>query len=222
MSAPSSFDRIFEPRSPTSKQEDVIYTLSSAVSNLEGHHQSSEEKDIRWELVQQTDAEYHNAPAPSLEQLVRQFRPFNAPPAPVPFEEAEAAAKEKKLAAHRRQRTSTGGEQQLINAGETSATHKTFTTTLTINEATLPNGHKTYTASASPIIERETDGDVSSGGRLARSRSKRAVEEPSEERRAKRMLLISVKRQRKLKMKKHKYKKLMKRTRNLRRREGRT
>ena len=33
-----------------------------------------------------------------------------------------------------------------------------------------------------------------------------------------RMLLISVKRQRKLKMKKHKYKKLMKRTRNLRRR----
>lgn len=34
------------------------------------------------------------------------------------------------------------------------------------------------------------------------------------------MLLISVKRQRKLKMKKHKYKKLMKRTRNLRRRLG--
>ena len=35
------------------------------------------------------------------------------------------------------------------------------------------------------------------------------------------MLLISVKRRRKLKMKKHKYKKLMRRTRNLRRREGR-
>jgi hypothetical protein len=35
------------------------------------------------------------------------------------------------------------------------------------------------------------------------------------------MLLISVKRQRKLKMKKHKYKKLMKRTRNLRRRQDR-
>jgi len=34
------------------------------------------------------------------------------------------------------------------------------------------------------------------------------------------MLLISVKRQRKLKMKKHKYKKLMKRTRNLRRKLG--
>ena len=34
------------------------------------------------------------------------------------------------------------------------------------------------------------------------------------------MLLISVKRQRKLKMKKHKYKKLMRRTRNLRRRLG--
>jgi hypothetical protein len=32
---------------------------------------------------------------------------------------------------------------------------------------------------------------------------------------------LSVKRQRKLKMKKHKYKKLMKRTRNLRRRLGR-
>ena len=43
--------------------------------------------------------------------------------------------------------------------------------------------------------------------------------EPSEGRqeRMRKMFLISVKRQRKLKMKKHKYKKLMKRTRNLRR-----
>ena len=40
---------------------------------------------------------------------------------------------------------------------------------------------------------------------------------PSNEKRVK-MVLISVKRQRKLKMKKHKYKKLMKKTRNLRRR----
>ena len=39
---------------------------------------------------------------------------------------------------------------------------------------------------------------------------------PSEKRVS--MILLSVKRQRKMKMKKHKYKKLMKRTRNLRRR----
>ena len=44
------------------------------------------------------------------------------------------------------------------------------------------------------------------------------IREPSASRQERmKMFLISVKRQRKLKMKKHKYKKLMKRTRNLRR-----
>lgn len=46
----------------------------------------------------------------------------------------------------------------------------------------------------------------------------KSVREPGAKGGRRRMLLISVKRQRKLKMKKHKYKKLMKRTRNLRRR----
>jgi len=48
-------------------------------------------------------------------------------------------------------------------------------------------------------------------------RERRGVKSPV---RKPNMLLISVKRQRKLKMKKHKYKKLMKRTRNLRRKLG--
>lgn len=176
---------------------------------------------------------------------------------------------------------------------------KTFTTTLTIREATDEKGEKTYTASASPILERGESPALpqplsqppantqeqqqqqqqrrTSQARLPSARQPflarmhrreaahlRDMEERVntidarvqtmahaanvEERDSsiigdvpalpatgvddgesnaelegieKELLLISVKRQRKLKMKKHKYKKLMRRTRNLRRREGR-
>ncbi|OBT56552.1 hypothetical protein VE04_04413 [Pseudogymnoascus sp. 24MN13] len=76
-------------------------------------------------------------------------------------------------------------------ATETAQANRTYTATLTIEEST-----------SRPSRDR------------MRERRLRYVEE----RAGGEMFALSVKRQRKLKMKKHKYKKLMRRTRNLRRR----
>lgn len=99
-----------------------------------------------------------------------------------------------------------------------------YTTTLTITESTSPSGEATFAASASPIVAREVKQPF-----LERLQARQEQLETVWNRRARdqgpglsrTMWAISVKRQRKLKMKKHKYKKLMRRTRNLRRREGR-
>jgi len=160
----------------------------------------------------------------SLDKLISQYRPFNVPPAPVPFSQTRNAAMEKK---------------QQEPAEEPPS--KTFTTTLTISESISSSGLKTYTASASPIVEqnpqtrprarlitREREA-ARMQARAARTEVGTAAEESileegeeAEETGGRTMQLISVKRQRKLKMKKHKYKKLMRRTRNLRQRQGRT
>jgi hypothetical protein len=82
------------------------------------------------------------------------------------------------------------------------------TTILTLSESTDENGEVVYeahytrvTPSSSPFLSRM-----------------KARQEQYRIQRGEDMYAISVKRQRKLKMKKHKYKKLMRRTRNLRRR----
>jgi hypothetical protein len=84
--------------------------------------------------------------------------------------------------------------------------YRRYTAVLTIDESTDVNGETTYSAHSSPLEPMPT--------RFLDRMQLR--QEQSRERNM--MWAISVKRQRKLKMKKHKYKKLMKRTRNLRRR----
>jgi hypothetical protein len=93
----------------------------------------------------------------------------------------------------------------------------------TVIESTSAIGPKTDTAKTSPIATTE-DLESPAGRPLRRllvGRAKLRQERMEEYRKGlleDAMYTISVKRQRKLKMKKHKYKKLMKRTRNLRRR----
>lgn len=244
----SSFNSIFEPRPQHSRINDTVYTINNAISALEGSNarnnagQSKEERSLRWEILQQSSSNADDAsvthldglPAgQSLENLVRGLRPFNKPPVPVPFDEAKAAV-------------ATMAEPEETNRTQETdcdITQKTFTTTLTIEESTSRNGDKTYIASASPFIEHPSGATAaprrrrsslpvttrpqqwrqpSSAPRMLGRRQGGSEEENSEEERSERsMLLLSVKRQRKLKMKKHKYKKLMKRTRTLRRKEGR-
>ena len=160
--------------------------------------------------------------------LSGRYKPFTPPAAPVPTNVAVPS----------------DGSQQLQQAAMPSATlRKSYSTILTILESTHPNGSKTYTARTSPMVAddeeapssyAEHDGGSSSlthrqpASFLARMRLRQqrwqahlrlrhprgAMREPA---RGLSMHLISVKRQRKLKMKKHKYKKLMRKTRNLRR-----
>ncbi|TKA76059.1 hypothetical protein B0A49_01294 [Cryomyces minteri] len=243
-STEKAFAQIFQARTQSNVRKnpsDVIYTLSNTVNALDSAASSSdlnEESNLRWEIVQESDAtdgrtkHLDGVPRPpqSLEQLVAQFRPFNTPPAPVPFSDLPDSQEVKATSRARSTRQRTPRQ-------------KSYTTTLIVTESTHANGHKTYTASTSPIVQIPNPGSHTphaepsalpsisehpSGSRqpfLERMRIRQdRYEEYREERAgdkgtdAKEMLLISVKRQRKLKMKKHKYKKLMKRTRNLRRR----
>ena len=177
---------------------------------------------------------------PTLEEMVARFKPFRAPPPPQPFVEVlQDKSAEKKAA--------TDGKKAA------KPKHKTFTATITVTESTDVNGHRTYSASSSPIV-RLPDAENAASASGAADNETTAVQRTRRERvrqqaaaaaaaqqqdpksiewnvyrippglrgnRVRGMYAISVKRQRKLKMKKHKYKKLMKRTRNLRRRQER-
>lgn len=127
--------------------------------------------------------------------LSGKYQPFNPPAAPVPMNTTESLA--------------AGAEA----AGEIQEPQqRTYTAVLTIEESTDEHGEVTYMAHSSPLME---DGPPAPTGFLERMNIRR---EKYRERAENTMLAISVKRQRKLKMKKHKYKKLMRKTRNLRRR----
>jgi len=228
-STATSFNAIFEPRTRANRQSaEVISTLSSAVETLETasrqHPQySNEEHDLRLAVTQASisnsegprhlDGVPNNSPLQFPSHLLTgKFKPFSPPPAPVPMNSESEA-----------QSTVSGAED--VQA----AKQKSYSTVLTILESTHPNGSKTYTARTSPFVANEPeqppparflermrirqerwedyrDGLLEDRG-MGRAKDEGGI-----------MQAISVKRQRKLKMKKHKYKKLMKKTRNLRRR----
>ncbi|KAI9664400.1 MAG: hypothetical protein M1831_002333 [Alyxoria varia] len=259
-STQSAFKNIFElPRSSQKTWQNMMaFTVQH--DGMVGAEQSGKGGAGRRQMNGlQSSEPIHIDGAPSVEQLMKQFRPFQKPPPPVPFDEAGSVQPD-------------GQDQaETLNVGEPDSaqdeqemeavTHKKmFKTTLTVEEVTHPSGEKTYTSTASPIVEQQQTNDQEDQEKtrsppnrqpyLRRVRARAAkragktkstarrtydqkaasvrgelgaplvAEEPNFDR-TPAMHLISVKRQRKLKMKKHKYKKLMRRTRNLRRREGR-
>lgn len=220
------------------RPEDVVYTLQSTVETIESGRSRAQGGGLRWEVISESSSNtthLDGAPSPrlkSLEELVAQFRPFRPPPPPEPFlDPPQQKSTEKKASSA--QKTARGRAKQ-----------KTFTATITVTESTDHTGQKTYSASSSPIVRlpepenQEQNMSLPQGVRIRHDRMFRSVPQrkafasktlspirhaPSAQRSERiKMFLISVKRQRKLKMKKHKYKKLMKRTRNLRRRLDRT
>ncbi|KAI9767799.1 MAG: hypothetical protein M1840_005480 [Geoglossum simile] len=219
----SSFDTIFNSRSKSPiKPSQVISTISSAVDSLEAAHQQGEayehstEDDLHHataaasvsksgsaEAVRHLDGVPNDSPLQFPGDLLSgRFRPFNPPPPPTPITPIKR-----------------------IHAEETRPLErKSYSTVLTILESTLPNGSKAYDVTTSPIV-------AAAGGEHSAEAVPNPVrflgrmlerQERWEEYRSGRdgdgMWTISVKRQRKLKMKKMKYKKLMRKTRNLRRR----
>lgn len=236
-SSETAFSLIFSPRKQHKPHPtDVIYTISSTLENLEAAaqptntqiQQQQEQTDLRNAVTQAShsnaetkhlDAQPQNHLHINIQELAKNFRPFVAPSPPVAMGSPEEVAQLAKRKTH---------------AGSTKK--KSYSALLTILESTGPNGQKTYEAHTSPIREdsvtttnliQEPESPNAPQQRpqirqpfLNRMRIRQEVWEDSprgngvrEQWRA-----ISVKRQRKLKMKKHKYKKLMRRTRNLRRR----
>ena len=237
-SSAAAFSSIFDPKPiPKHKPTDAIYTISSAIDTFEnaassGHPKNSpqsrqEEVDLRAAVTQASpsnaDPSPHHLDLPAksfhinLQELVKNFRPYMRPPPPVPMDS--------KISEETPQKTS----EQVELPSEAVITQKTFTTTLTIHESTYRSGRKSYKTYTTPIVE----GPGASAGEgekeiylppaprgqpfLGRMRD-RQLQYMDRSSNGEIWQTISVKRQRRLKMKKHKYKKLLKKTKNLRRR----
>ncbi|RAL15325.1 mitochondrial 37S ribosomal protein mS38 [Aspergillus homomorphus CBS 101889] len=210
-STSEAFDSIFTARKPG--VDDVISTLSSAVQTLEGgdqdpnhyHNVLQEMTNRHYQSVMQQ--QQHGQPimdmSLSIEELTKRLRPFHPPPPPVPMDEVSAAA--------------TAAAEQQTDAGMTES----YSTVLTIHESTLPDGSKTYQAHTGPFMPTQDMGvpgaadaveayiDVDPSGNAGLSYIEQNTNGP--------MHALSTKRRRRLKMKKHKFKKLLRKTRTLRR-----
>ncbi|KAJ4305628.1 hypothetical protein N0V90_001159 [Kalmusia sp. IMI 367209] len=210
----SSFESIFAPRSPFNRRTTVenIQTLSSGIESLEAalavHEKQAPEETLQAE-VQHLDG----PPQATLEELMSKFVPFRPPPPPVPFGQA----------------TETRASSNTVEDVATTSPIKqrAWSTSVVVTESTDALGKRTYSATTAPMVEismpaaengqeseqyevRQPFLDRMRQRQYTNNRSRDNLQRPD-------MLAISVKRQRKLKMKKHKYKKLMKRTRLLRR-----
>ncbi len=203
-------------------------TLYSTVNKLESAAQQERWNAETDELRVAITAESHHADgetrhldqSPAESQLPfpqhilsGEYRPFNPPAPPQPMT-----------------------DEQMLDAEPlqtTSSQHRTYRAVLTISESTNAAGEVTYMAHSSPLVAEieEPEHDSSPANiqepnslptnfrdrmNFRQERYEDFLHRKGEEDAA--VWAISVKRQRKLKMKKHKYKKLMKRTRNLRRR----
>lgn len=216
-STTEAFDALFTAKKPPrTETDDVIFTLSSAVNSMENH---LPEQDggamINAELDPQDGSSNLVDLKVSVDELTRRLRPFQPPPPPVPFDEAKAASTEQQ-------------QEQDQNQTTSSRESSSYSTVLTIHESTLADGRKTYEAHTGPFYQ-SPDAEAPSA-----TEGEAAIEEPAndsnnrgttylERLRSNKninhrtMHAISTRRRRKRKMKNHKWKKLLRRTRTLRR-----
>jgi hypothetical protein len=228
------------------RPEDEIIAPQSTMRLLE--KPSSQNPSLQWEILQESPSNNNNSNVRHLDQppaqaaktfddLVAQFRPFHAPPPPEPIladskpQPHRRTARLPKMARPKHFRTT-------LDFTETQSPDGKLSYTVTQTPLMPVPAPGFYTPSAAFL--QKPDGvrtymsrvraSQRSSAQLVSVSTTHAFREPLSPLRAVRrapgigkgvqMRLISVKRQRKLKMKKHKYKKLMKRTRNLRQRLG--
>ena len=93
------------------------------------------------------DAVTHLDGAPkqiSLEQLITQFRPFNAPPAPVAHKRRDNSKRAQK---HEPERQG----QQMLEQGMSKPKRRIWSTTLIVSESTFPDGTTSYAVATTPV-----------------------------------------------------------------------
>lgn len=196
----------------------MIYTLSSAIQTIENQQYVWSEQDGAFSHAEPEVVHLDGVPAQdlrlSIEEFVKRLRPFHPPPPPVPFEHVESLRQQK--------------DETTASSKPTSS--RSFSTVLTIRESTHADGRKTYEAHVSPFVRTHIEGDMEAPSSGVSGHEEAVTEEPQQEgpsgpstymerlRRNHIMHAISTRRRRKLKMKKHKYKKLLRKTRTLRRR----
>ena len=248
-----AFNALFDSKTKNPKKtrtNEVIYTLSSAVQNLDEHiaqqqrqgppkgaSPAQQRSDIISALTRhnqhapqnQNNVKHLDSPQTqqfpqgkspqvniAIQEIARRFRPFNTPPVPVPMSEqeinaSEHIAAENAKAAQEEMQARELEEQVRLQDGEL------------LQHSRTPRGRKVLRDFFTPRTVRieiqeplqEFGGAVDEPVSEGWSRGRRRVGTGEE----RKYYMISVRRQRKLKMKKHKYKKLMRKTRNLRRRQ---
>jgi hypothetical protein len=171
-----------------------------------------------------------------IQEIQRRFRPFHVPPVPQPISDADIdAAAEAKAAAEEAEKQQ---EEMQARTLEVEIEQQDYTSDPYIQQVVINVPHDSvdaqnggfFTSHGAPGVEIENpdagsfehEVEPALGRRsiIGRRRRTSYVPAPSRRREQRGMYAISVKRQRRLKMKKHKYKKLMRKTRNIRRKLG--
>ncbi|KAI1136080.1 hypothetical protein F5Y05DRAFT_123442 [Hypoxylon sp. FL0543] len=204
----AAFAQIFAPRTKNNKYNDVISSISRTVDELEQPMQNmtldtqqggETTIDGDGESMHKIELKHPDGTESSvyvqLNAMSGQFSPFRPPPLPQPESEAGAET----------------GLEQMVE--EDLPHHRVYKAMFTLEETTDKNGQIRIVAHSPKLVE-EAPPPRTFLERMAmrqiRWREEVRGQGPD-------MIAISVRRQRKLKMKKKKYKKLMKRTRNIRR-----
>ena len=236
-----AIDKVFQPKPKTKRNasQEVILTLSSTVERLDEQiaHKRAEDNSQHTEakaaimkaLMQRNDTSsdsnrtHHLDGAPQtinisggnvklvIQEIAKRFRPFNVPPAPVAISDAEISAAEAEAAAAE---ASEEMQAKSLEVEIENQEHDPYIqqVVLNVHEQGEAEDDGFFTSHTAPTVEIEDSSAVQEildprhSGRVGRRRGG--------------MYAISVKRQRRLKMKKHKYRKLMRKTRNIRRRLG--
>ena len=167
-----------------------------------------------------------------IQEVARHFRPYNTPPAPVAMSDADFEAREADAAAAEvaEEQQAQDLERQVESQDRERPRIKRRQILFSVHENTDLRSRKFFTGKApllrikDPRTHRDIRirlpeagapspvGRVQRGGYSGQKEREMKIHRPS-------FYAISVKRQRRLKIKKHKYKKLMRKTRNLRRRQ---
>lgn len=200
------FASIFAPRTKANRMNDTMSTLSSTIDQLEGPtaqmtigHEDQAMGDGMHKVEVRNPDGSESSIYLQVDTMSGDFLPFRPPPLPQAQSVTEAD----------------GAAAVEAESAEPSQQHRMYKAMFTIEESTEPDGQIRIVAHSPRIVNDEQPRSFL--GRMA-MRQMRA----DGARGRQGMYAISVKRQRKLKMKKKKYKKLMKRTRNLRRKLDRT
>jgi hypothetical protein len=205
-----TFAAIFTPRNQAQRVADVTSTLSQAVDSLDGpmgkmtlgnsHHDGADENTTRIDLKHPDGSE--SAVYVQLNAMSGQFLPFSPPPLPVEQQQGGNTA------------SSVEAEADM----EEMPSHRVYKAILTIEETTDADGQVKVVAHSPQLIEEGEETDVGQPRTFLERMALRQLRyEDALRHRLEKMQAISVRRQKKLKMKKKKYKKLMRRTRNERR-----
>ena len=183
----------------------------------------------------QTHVRVPNGVQLMIQEVTRRFRPYNTPPVPVPMADADSEAREAEDASEEVQ--AQAFEKQIESQDQSSHSPHTTQIILEVHQNGDLQSRKFFTHKAPKLNLQEAYHEQSrlEGMVQRRLEELQKIEEPHAPRalgqrirrtpagrdrdtRRQKIYAISVKRQRRLKMKKHKYKKLMRKTRNLRRR----